>query len=431
MRGSTRADSLTAASPKFVSTIFALPLVVTSIYGCKLNSSNLRHEFGATRIGVDESMFEPCDRSEFDPKYSEANDYLTALGAEIMRKNPETFTGVYAPEKICIYVTNDSVAGASTSPRKRTIQFTIGILRWFSNDAEVAAVLAHELAHIARMHNKGALGGFIGGWEYKFNVRPEAYQYIRSIADRPDVVKLRERLDQAVTEQKKLQQMDEEFSAKIQDSLNSLFQFAKDQGFTDQDLKNGNPKVHELLVAQKSAEIAKHSEMLQRYEEEGFLDKRIRKDREVIEIKLAIEDIIKAALPAQEHFSWTEREADDVGLELFVRTGLDPNYYSSFPRIFLKREEANWAPIGGTPPPSRTVSGCKQLIEQVMKTGVQDIKIYEDFEYAQARNIPHPDLCYRWYQIVRELELHKSDYAPFIGQTREIFPGRLQRVKSL
>src|SRR5690606_20423390 len=68
----------------------------------------------------------------------------------IMAANPATFTDVYDPRKFCYDVSPSLELNAYAAAS--TITVNIGTLKGAFHDAEIAAVLSHELAHITMQH---------------------------------------------------------------------------------------------------------------------------------------------------------------------------------------------------------------------------------------------------------------------------------------
>ena len=72
---------------------------------------------------------------------------------DMMAASPVTFSGRFAPDKFCISIKDNSSSNASAVMKYRSIFFNIGLMLDATNDAEVAAVLGHELAHITLGHH--------------------------------------------------------------------------------------------------------------------------------------------------------------------------------------------------------------------------------------------------------------------------------------
>lgn len=74
----------------------------------------------------------------------------------IAKANPETFQNHYAIENFCIGLSLKDNISADADPIDGSIQISRGILKSAPNDAAIAAVIAHELAHITKDHRHRA-----------------------------------------------------------------------------------------------------------------------------------------------------------------------------------------------------------------------------------------------------------------------------------
>lgn len=100
--------------------------------------------------------FEECDRSQFLTAVPKATAYVTEIANRIMRANPEVFRDDLAPENICIGVQFNNAGGrAFANAASRSFFIETGMLTLAQNDAQIAIVVAHELAHISMRHFHG------------------------------------------------------------------------------------------------------------------------------------------------------------------------------------------------------------------------------------------------------------------------------------
>ncbi|MDQ3230199.1 MAG: M48 family metalloprotease, partial [Pseudobdellovibrionaceae bacterium] len=83
-----------------------------------------------------------------DPKIA----YLQTLLTTLMKANPNTFKGDLAPSKFCLSIDPGQEINASGNPLNGNITVNVGLIKAMNTDAEVAGVLAHELAHITMAH---------------------------------------------------------------------------------------------------------------------------------------------------------------------------------------------------------------------------------------------------------------------------------------
>ena len=69
-----------------------------------------------------------------------------------MKSNSQTFNGPYHASRFCIGVIFDPSFNAWAMSQYREVGFNTGSFAKIQNDAEVAAIMAHELAHITMQH---------------------------------------------------------------------------------------------------------------------------------------------------------------------------------------------------------------------------------------------------------------------------------------
>ena len=93
-----------------------------------------------------------CSNTAFPQRLPLTTRYIQGIASEIINANPEVFNGDLDPQKICVgpELTNSERAWAEADQRSLTIE-TGNILRT-QNEAQLAYVIGHELAHIALRH---------------------------------------------------------------------------------------------------------------------------------------------------------------------------------------------------------------------------------------------------------------------------------------
>ncbi len=132
--------------------IFSMTLILLFLsitFSCsKSSSSNLQHDVGAT---VNEQTVAPtCTQMETD--YPIETTYVKKIVNHIMTSNPKTFTGNLAFKNFCFKILNIRTTNAECH-RDGTISLNLGLLTAMEKDAQVAAVLSHELAHFTLNHH--------------------------------------------------------------------------------------------------------------------------------------------------------------------------------------------------------------------------------------------------------------------------------------
>ncbi len=145
-------------SPFVRNTLTPLTVICVAV-GCKARGSNskVKHEYGKTTRQRDNEL-SGCTAAgdglgiHSSPRFKAEDDYLTQIMHYVMKENPETFKGELSPEKFCIMTFDTAKLNAHANPTNGAIVVSSYLLKSVSNDAQVAAVVSHELAHITMNH---------------------------------------------------------------------------------------------------------------------------------------------------------------------------------------------------------------------------------------------------------------------------------------
>ena len=132
-------------------------LLFLSLSACKSLDSSVSHEWGRTLLpgGKLDCKEEPITGPE-----ASYRSYIREQLKVLAKANPETFKAELDASHFCIVpiVYEDIDAGASLDG---SLFINTGVLRAAETDAQFAAVLAHELAHIALRHGASELQDFV------------------------------------------------------------------------------------------------------------------------------------------------------------------------------------------------------------------------------------------------------------------------------
>lgn len=93
-----------------------------------------------------------CDESDSLEALPTAQRYLSALVTRIASASPKTFRDGLARDKLCVVVTDDARANGHADPFSGKVSIGRGVIELAANDAQVASIVSHELAHITRRH---------------------------------------------------------------------------------------------------------------------------------------------------------------------------------------------------------------------------------------------------------------------------------------
>ncbi len=339
----------------------ALPLFLA--VSCKSTSggvSALSHEWGQTQVlGATLSCQE--EKSEEAEYQSYIREHLKIIEAG----NPKVFQGPLAAEKFCIVpvVYNDIDAGASPDG---SLFINTGALRATETDAQFAAVLTHELAHITRRHGEAEIADFV-------RMHP---QYLSAYAD---LTKQREQIQRfdilyTAPEQdwnKYLEKMRSATRKKWNASRSSK-NTAAHNGHECESIATWEPATPERIAIQKTLPSPDY------------------------ETKLCHQFFQEFNLEYREgtlFSNWKEVEADEVGYEFFLRAGYPEDEYAQF--------YTNTLNLDGPKEPN-----CEQ--------GEKD----------------HPGDCWRAKNIREELKKHRYDKDKVGPVKAHNFGNRLQSLRA-
>ncbi len=126
-------------------------LALLLVPACRIRTSPAapKHVYGRTSVPPAVKR-QPCKDGVENP---EAVIYVKELSKWIMLRNPETFTGDYAPETFCFAVSEASGLNANADPATGLVTVRADMIRMSPNtDDALAAVISHELAHVTMQH---------------------------------------------------------------------------------------------------------------------------------------------------------------------------------------------------------------------------------------------------------------------------------------
>ena len=424
-------------------------LTVTSCL--RPSASKIKHNFGETNRSDTDAQ--PCVYDENASENKAADLYLKSIATEIASRNPDTFRGNFAIGNICLYYKTNSELNATAALKKNLIQFNSALVNAAASDAEIAAVMAHELAHLTMQsehidiapqlltnpewqklskegHEKGtALNSeinrlnkefepadhAIAAMEQKFIAKLSADQKKRGkqlgfqrndmssmLINTPDAKMSHRDLtvfpgyrtiwvaDGAFSEDGSIapfnppSDMNPLAAKKLEDYQTSAADFASE-------LKKAFPADAEALYLQydKIRSIETHKD-------EAWA--RLKKHRQEMDDAAARLD------PKGVRHNWTEQEADEVGLELYLRAGFR---WSDFPWLdsrLMKPDE----------------------LERCRKDHIE-----KNVEPTRGDG-SHPEGCWRVFNaLVTEAQFHKDDYAPFVSNAKVNITGsKLPEIKT-
>lgn len=419
--------------------------------------SSTKHDIGVVTRDIE--GITSCQQRFIRGKHPDADKYLVKLLGHIAKGNPDTFKGALSPASICLETVEKSGLNAFALPGKNKIEFNSSLLKAAGSDAEVAAVMAHELAHLSMQskHTEGDVPPAVLKHPQWIEVRKKFDIKHRALTDKRKVIQ--DNSDQVLAKKRAIL---DDCTTRASDKLKNEVAVLRVMRFvpfkplenapgdalelskhwneiagarllmcTDVDdrvaldkLGRGSPRISLEQARIKAADYMLRVEKVRDQVQEIIGSDKAREMDEMEATlatlnsqKLALDPFFKqvrddfdrfitdVAGPGAK-FNWTEQEADEVGYELYLRAGFKSEYYTWLDRRLL---------------PSAELETC--LNENIAK------------KVAPLRGEKsHPSACWRIYNIeVLEEELHKDTYVPLKDKafTKELFPGELDDIKKL
>jgi hypothetical protein len=413
----------------------------SAVAGCKTTQPQKyqsKHIFGRTAVSpMTESK--PCEDGK---QYLEAVRYIRNVAGWLMQKNPNTFAGPYAPGQFCFAVQDSQGMNASASVETKTIYVSTGLLEMNNaKDADIAAVLAHELAHITMQHKLREPDAVDLPTDYdpvegkrRLDARAKWMEAVES--SRKDLVIAADRnriFSEAATLMRDRSILARLGTANPPQNPNQFASASKALTLLLAEYPEviAAPRVYTLKSWQFLDRLSLHidelmeaSNTLSGYVQNGpelcllsvvnldCLDKKIM--RHLIRfsstrIKPEIARTCELELPAKDdpnHYApyvqWTEQQADEVGFEFYLRAGFHPDRFTTYLEQMMRSE-----------------SSFDACVDQLKQHNTTPNRTTSDIADA------HPAFCFRYHDIkVAEMKAHDNDYKELLpAATLETIPG--------
>jgi predicted SprT family Zn-dependent metalloprotease len=442
--------------------------VACMLPGCRTrtDASAVKHEFGETRREPSQPLIDCTENPS--PKAAERVRYLRSIAETIAAANPLTFTGPYAIEKFCFAINETAALNAFALANQRRILFNSGTIETATHDAEIAATMAHELAHVTMQHTTAVhpLVEKNAEWqslrrdmadlgESRTIVEAQKDQlqqtldalYQEQIAGReggfpPELKSQRIRFQDQFCRLYRLVAGLEEgigaaFSASWQKAIRTKYEIdaiyslpqplsdappqACELGFPDEGaepslatfdadvtaLEVSAARLRDAMTPVLGAEVIAKFAALLAQSKTLFLKLNDINDSSKAK-REAMAALVAAILDKETQANWTEQEADEVGFEFYLRTGFSPVFYNWTSTLMLQDQ----------------IVSCRDQIAALA---------------AGSGHIPfrgtdsHPKSCWRIYDIsFYESQKHADDYAPLLPAATkiDIFDGKLVGLKT-
>jgi len=352
--------------------------------------------------------------SKKDKVLSLAAKYLDDLYQDLVLKitNQElesgltlTFADAMQSENFCISASaKPNVINAFAQPNQRRIVLEAGLLLAAKNDAEVVAVLSHELAHVLMSHNG--------------KLPKEAAQIIlnneNSLQPAVQICKADLRVYDGLTHAYDTLSKDQvsvvKYAKAIAQLLLRRFMTLTNKSFVE-DFSQCRMQVAMLpLITSINKAIEKSGK---KNKDWAKFYARVQKKTMSPELRKAINTVTKTTEQIEDFLgygknslvNWQEQEADEVGFELYLRAGYKPDSYPWLHKMILSKNATN-------------IETCLNKINQ---------NIRPNREFAT-----HPSSCFRLYDAIKsEPHTHRHDYHQWLKNNNmtTLLPGRLAALK--
>lgn len=114
-------------------------------------SSSVKHDLGKTSRTREEPM-SSCVTPEPNEGLGEVVDYVRKVSNDLAKGNEDIFRDDLAIERFCFQVQGDSEISATADSRDGTITISPRSILNLESPAQLASILAHELAHVTMNH---------------------------------------------------------------------------------------------------------------------------------------------------------------------------------------------------------------------------------------------------------------------------------------
>jgi hypothetical protein len=327
------------------------------------SSSTVQHTFGKTK-GFRAVPLESCAREAslvHDTSLTKSKNYVQKIFAELVKANNHVFRNILSPDKFCIAVLGENGRSASAKSVNGLISVQAGFLAMATSDAVVAAVIAHELAHVSRNHgiHRDLFLDSLTGSE-----KDLAKNLEDKIAARKTRVLFLYRALLA------FEQVREKAAQEMPLKVKGLSEWEVFRWIKEYIVKN-------KLCKAKCGDFESLSEdYINSLESIG-----------VDEDKLM--SIYTKYITKEELANQTEADADEVGLEFLVRADIDPAAMKDLFYLFGKKDS---------------------------KTDV-----FYCLESEERGSKKHPSHCWRARNAQLEMEKHQAQFAKYLKQKRKNF----------
>ncbi|HET9239061.1 MAG TPA: M48 family metalloprotease [Oligoflexus sp.] len=370
-------------------------------------SSSLDHTFGQTTRP--RAALKACEKGDAN---APAILYMQTLFQKLVTSNSGTFQGPLAPANFCLRLDQDDEINGLAYIENGEIHLTKGLIMAVDHDADIAAVLAHELAHITMdhrydlEHEKVVAGSKVTELKAELAKKQDEYRegkaafypdLIAALKKDPTLLDAIAALKGAVWLKSIVADM-RSLLTKVGPTLQEKAGLLDDVTSLRDHLKYDDD---DRAVMEKNATWNDIIPILDRSDLELMAVRSRMSELNQALRDIPREDLIQDGPGAASN--WKEQEADEVGYEFYLRAGFRPDRFTSIHNVLMAQ--------------SRSDGECSALQAkgQLPPRGAAS----------------HPSSCWRIYNISqREAMAHAEAYKPFMNNSLlSLTVGALEEVK--
>jgi hypothetical protein len=407
-----------------------------------------------------------CQEEAADPEDAEYQRYARDLVDHIVNANRAVLPGI-VPADLCVSIEKSYEVNAAAM-HTGDLLFARGLLWIVENDAQIASVVAHEIAHAVSQHGiaPNSHDSLLGNQEYRavcdrlaqimrksinesdkdFEESSEIFREVRAtlMEEAPDD-ETREGIGAAFSNHFAIVMAYVGHTVSLSSTRPSEQRKGAYDLLTDTPFDPANRGISARFVASEA--IYKNNEDLMRMAQDARLDaleyvqprfaakfqaaerqwvlaleKALASSEQFKELSAQKQKFEEAVLGKDVSANWSEQEADEKGLELYIRSGYEPEQFAQM-----------LEGLGNHPPsvPPEYLRG--ENIEAKGDSGGEVADRLTDHlgQSCERGSSSHPQPCWRADDVRQELIRHKAAYDK-IASKRPLstkFPGRLQKLQ--
>jgi predicted SprT family Zn-dependent metalloprotease len=337
---------------------------------------------------------------------------MQSLFQKLVTSNSGTFQGQLDPANFCLRFDQDDIINGFAYIENGEIHLTKGLFMAVDHDADIAAVLAHELAHITMdhrydlEHEKVVAGSKVNELKAQLAQKQEEYRdekaafypdLIAALKKDPAILDAFAALKGAVWLKSIVEDM-RSLLAKVNPTVPEKAGLLDDFASLRDHLKYNDD---DRAVMEDNASWKDIVPILDRSDLELMAVRSRLSELNQALRDIPREDLIQDGPGAASN--WKEQEADEVGYEFYLRAGFRPDRFTSIHNVLMAQ--------------SRSDGECSALQAkgQLPPRGAAS----------------HPSSCWRIYNISqREAMAHADAYKPFMNNSLlSLTEGALEEVK--